>query len=152
MRQHAIDAMTDGNSLLFWLDVDIARTRGDATREELVYQMADGRSTRIVHAWQRRRRLGTVVEMLNVDHGFRRVRRTVRTVEIFDAFSDGVRVGEGKADAPSRGEGERSFAVDVERIGRRDHELVLCRRERNDVKSTRPSLWDETDGVRGNAR
>ena len=68
-REHAVDAMAHGDSLLFRLDVNVARAARDAGGEQLVDERAHGR--RGVVARHRRRGLGFAVEMLDLDGRFR---------------------------------------------------------------------------------
>src|SRR6185503_13611186 len=108
----------------------------DSRCEQLVDEGRDRRAVFFDRVWKRR--LLAVIQMLNVDRGLRLARRSVGTINLLDALSDLVRIGECKSDVPARRKTQSALAVDVERVGRGDQQLLRRCRERDDVKTSRP--------------
>jgi len=89
--------------------------------------------------------------MLDLEHLTRIVARRLGAIELVDSPGNLVAVGDREAHLPASGERQRALAVDVERVGRGDEDLVLRRRQWHHVKSSRPAFGNDRQGVRAGA-
>ena len=128
--------MANRDALLFGLDVNVARARGDSSGEQLVDERRDRRA--VLFDGGRKRRLLSIVQVLDIDRRLRLAHRTFGAVHLVDAQRDLVRIGERESHVAAGRKAERALAVDVERIGRGDQQLLRGRRQRHDVKAPRP--------------
>ena len=138
--------MPNDNALLFRLDVNVARARGDAGAQQIVDETRDGLGVLL----QRRLlvvRLGVARKQLNFDVAFTRrglcrldgveLRASVYGV---DSCRDRIGRCHGESHRSTSSECEGPLSVDVARIRRRDDEHVAIDRQGEDAELPRPPV------------
>ncbi len=137
-REHAVDAVAHGDSLLFRLDVNVARA-ARRCRRRAARRRARSRSPRCRSPGNRRRGLGFASQVLDLDGRFGSRRRPSRRRTPRRCASRSPARRRARGGSSSGREPQRSLAVDVERIRGGDEQLVLGRRERQRRESAAPT-------------
>ena len=110
--------MANRDALFFGLDVNVARARGDSGSQQLIDKRRDRRA--VLFDSVRKRRLISIVQVLDIDRRFGLARRTIGAIHLVDTHRNLVRIGERESHVAARRKAQRALAVDVERIGRGD--------------------------------
>ena len=146
----SIHTMPNGDPLLFRLDMDVTRPRGNPGSKQFVDEQGD-RGRRLLGRRWRRAFVG-VVEMLHFKQALVVARNGVAAIHLIDPPADVFAVRHGQAHTTSGGERQRTLTVDIERICCRDDKLLLRRGQGNDVKTARPTLRHQSDCLAGRGR
>ena len=139
MPEHAIDAMPNGDSLLFRLEMQITRTSADGFGEQLIHESDRGRAD--VRCGITAGAVSAEGEVLNLDGGRDgigpRLHFEVCTIELCQYF---VRRRQFPPYSMPGRKRNRAFGVEVERVGGRDDDRATIQRYGYDEMASRPAF------------
>jgi hypothetical protein len=142
LAQHAVDAMAHRDSLLFRLDVDVARAGLDSVGEQLIDERNGGGDVveRTLARSESKPRCWTSTAARRCSGA--------RQSAYHRASCAGSRAAVPRPNAlrSAGGEGDGTFGVEVERVARRNDEHTILLAQRQDGIAPRPALAEQRDG------